>query len=115
MTAVGAEAPIDERIARVGALRRLLLKPELGSLLGALVVFVFFAALSDVFRSGPGIANWLDPASTIGIMAVAIRAGTCTLRSKSGMISDLTSGGSTESMNSTALSCTTGSGDCIPT
>ena len=72
MTAVGAEAPIDERIARVGALRRLLLKPELGSLLGALVVFVFFAALSDVFRSGSGIANWLDPASTLGIVAVAV-------------------------------------------
>ena len=72
MTAVGAEAPIDERIARVGVLRRLLLKPELGSLLGALVVFVFFAALSDVFRSGSGIANWLDPASTLGIVAVAV-------------------------------------------
>jgi simple sugar transport system permease protein len=72
MTAVGAEAPIDERIARVGVLRRLLLKPELGALIGAVIVFVFFAALSDVFRSGAGVANWLDPASTIGIMAVAV-------------------------------------------
>ncbi len=72
MTAVGADAPIDERIARVGLLRRLLLKPELGALIGVVVVFVFFAALSDVFRSGDGVANWLDPASTIGIMAVAV-------------------------------------------
>jgi simple sugar transport system permease protein len=72
MTAVGAEAPIDERVARVGVLRRLLLKPELGALIGAVIVFVFFAALSDVFRSGSGVANWLDPASTIGIMAVAV-------------------------------------------
>jgi simple sugar transport system permease protein len=72
MTAVGAEAPIDERVARVGLLRRLLLKPELGALIGAVIVFVFFSALSDVFRSGNGAANWLDPASTIGIMAVAV-------------------------------------------
>jgi simple sugar transport system permease protein len=72
MTAIGADAPVDERIARVGLLRRLLLKPELGALIGVLVVFVFFAALSDVFRSPDGVANWLDPASTIGIMAVAV-------------------------------------------
>ena len=62
----------DERVARVGFLRRLLVKPELGSLIGVLIVFVFFAVLSDVFRSASGIANWLDPASTIGIMAVPV-------------------------------------------
>jgi len=67
-TAIGA----DERVARVGPLRRLLVKPELGSLIGAVVVFIFFASLSDVFRSAQGIANWLDPASTLGIMAVAV-------------------------------------------
>jgi simple sugar transport system permease protein len=62
----------DERVARVGLLRRLLVKPELGALIGAVVIFVFFAALSDVFRSPEGVANWLDPASTLGIMAVAV-------------------------------------------
>jgi simple sugar transport system permease protein len=62
----------DERVARVGLLRRLLVKPELGSLIGALIIFVFFASLSDVFRSPRGVANWLDPASTLGIMAVAV-------------------------------------------
>src|SRR5256714_6358894 len=66
--AIGA----DEGVARVGPLRRLLVKPELGSLIGAVVVFIFFASLSDVFRSAQGIANWLDPASTLGIMAVAV-------------------------------------------
>lgn len=69
-TTVGAAA--DERVARVGLLTRFLLKPELGALLGAVIVFVFFAMLSDVFRSAEGIANWLDPASTLGIMAVAV-------------------------------------------
>ncbi len=67
-TAVAA----DERVARVGLLRRLLVKPELGSLIGAVVVFVFFASLSNVFRSLSGVANWLDPASTLGIMAIAV-------------------------------------------
>jgi simple sugar transport system permease protein len=36
------------------------------------VVFLFFAIQSPVFRSPRGIANWLDPASTLGIMAVAV-------------------------------------------
>ena len=48
--------------------------PELGALLGAVVVFVFFAVQSPVFRSARGVANWLDPASTLGIMAVAVSA-----------------------------------------
>jgi simple sugar transport system permease protein len=63
---------IDERVARIGLWRRILVKPELGSLIGAVVVFIFFASLSDVFRSARGVANWLDPASTLGIMAVAV-------------------------------------------
>lgn len=37
-----------------------------------MVVFAFFAAQSPVFRSLAGVANWLDPASTLGIMAVAV-------------------------------------------
>jgi simple sugar transport system permease protein len=69
---MGADATVDERIARVGVIRRLLLKPELGAVIGTIIVFVFFASLSDVFRSPDGIANWLDPASTLGIMAVAV-------------------------------------------
>ncbi len=72
MTIAAAPPATDERVARTGLLRRLLVKPELGSLIGALLVFTFFAVLSDVFRSTSGVANWLDPASTIGIMAVAV-------------------------------------------
>jgi simple sugar transport system permease protein len=62
----------DERVADVGRLRRLLIRPELGSIVGAVAVFVFFATRSDVFGSVDGAANWLDPASTLGIMAVAV-------------------------------------------
>ncbi|MFI9550246.1 ABC transporter permease [Nonomuraea endophytica] len=68
MTAVKA----DERLADVGRLRRTLIRPELGAVVGAIIVFAFFAAQSPVFRSPAGIANWLDPAATLGIMAVAI-------------------------------------------
>ncbi|MEU2347099.1 ABC transporter permease [Modestobacter sp. NPDC049651] len=63
---------VDERVARVGWWRRLLVRPELGSLIGAIVVLVFFAVLSERFRAPGGVANWLDPASTLGIMAVAV-------------------------------------------
>ena len=68
-----ATAPrVDERIAGVGMLRRLLVRPEIGALIGAAVVFTFFAAQSEVFRSAAGFANWLDPAATLGIMAVVV-------------------------------------------
>jgi simple sugar transport system permease protein len=62
----------DERVARVGLVRGLLVKPEFGSIIGAVVLFIFFAVQSEPFRSLGGIANWLDPASTYGIMAVAV-------------------------------------------
>jgi simple sugar transport system permease protein len=71
MTAATA-SPSDERIANVGLVRTLLVKPEFGSVIGAIVVFVFFAVESNVFRSANGIANWLDPSSTYGIMAVSV-------------------------------------------
>lgn len=72
MTAT-ATRPADERVAHVGLLRRQLVKPEFGALIGALVIFMFFASQSDVFRSARGVANWLDTASIpFGIMAVPV-------------------------------------------
>src|SRR3954453_3799639 len=72
MVATTPAVDSDERVARVGVLKRLIVKPELGSLIGAIVIFALFSLLSDVFRSMEGVANWLDPASTLGIMAVAV-------------------------------------------
>ncbi|GLW06532.1 sugar ABC transporter permease [Microtetraspora sp. NBRC 13810] len=63
---------LDERVAAAGAPRRLLIRPELGAVAGAVAVFAFFASQSATFRSAAGMANWLDPAATLGIMAVAI-------------------------------------------
>src|SRR5690606_5976350 len=70
--AMTATTVADERLAASGRLRRLLIRPELGAVVGAVLVFAFFASQSATFRSADGVANWLDPASTLGIMAVAV-------------------------------------------
>jgi simple sugar transport system permease protein len=62
----------DERLANISLWVRLMRRPEVGSLLGALVVCLFFWVTTDSFGTLSGIANWTDNASTIGIMAVAV-------------------------------------------
>ena len=47
-------------------------RPEMGAVAAAIAVGLFFSLQSSVFRSPNGIANWLDPAATLGIMAVAV-------------------------------------------
>ncbi|MGW5705938.1 ABC transporter permease [Amycolatopsis japonica] len=63
---------LDERIAKPRLMDRLVVRPEIGALLGAVVVFLFFTVVTDQFFSGSGVATWLDDASTLGIMAVAV-------------------------------------------
>jgi simple sugar transport system permease protein len=63
---------VDERLAQVGLLTRLARRPELGALLAALAVGLFFAATADQFGTLDGAANWTDVASTYGIVAVAV-------------------------------------------
>ena len=62
----------DERAAGRNLLGRLIVRPELGALLGALVVFVFFSAITGQFLSPLGAATWLDDSATLGIVAVAV-------------------------------------------
>ncbi|WP_256107421.1 ABC transporter permease [Streptomyces sp. ODS05-4] len=62
----------DERLARTTPVHRLIGRPELGAVLGALSVFVFFALLTEQFLSPLGAATWLDDSATLGIMAVAV-------------------------------------------
>jgi simple sugar transport system permease protein len=71
MTATTADIR-DERVARVGWLRAILAKPEFGALAGVIVIFVFFAVQSDVFRSLSGAAVWLDVSSILGLMAIPV-------------------------------------------
>jgi simple sugar transport system permease protein len=71
----GAPAPVsvvDDRLAQVGPVAKLLRRPELGALIGAAGVAIFFAATAPTFRTLGGMANWTDVASTLGIMAVVV-------------------------------------------
>ncbi|MEC3976300.1 ABC transporter permease [Amycolatopsis sp. H20-H5] len=63
---------LDERVSKPRMVDRLIIRPEIGALLGAVVVFLFFTLVTDKFFSGSGVATWLDDASTLGIMAVAV-------------------------------------------
>ncbi|MGH3747740.1 MAG: ABC transporter permease [Micromonosporaceae bacterium] len=67
-----ATVSTDERLAGATRLRRLMTRPELGAAVGAVAVFGFFAAYTEQFATPLGIANVLDPAATLGIMAVAV-------------------------------------------
>ena len=63
---------VDERVAAGGLVNRLVVRPEIGALIGALVVFVFFSMVADKFLTAGGVATWLDDSATLGIMAVAV-------------------------------------------
>ena len=71
---VAAESPParDERIGRTKLADRLIVRPEIGALLGAVVVFVFFTVVTDQFATIGGVATWLDDSATLGIVAVAV-------------------------------------------
>ncbi|MCZ9346355.1 ABC transporter permease [Streptomyces sp. TRM76130] len=71
MSAAGATV-IDERILRTSPLRKLLGRPELGSVVGAIAVFLFFAFVADSFVRASSLSTVLYASSTIGIMAVPV-------------------------------------------
>src|SRR5918996_1365075 len=64
----------DERVAKSSRLRRLLVRPEIGALAGAIGVWIFFAiaAGNRGFLSWRGTANYLEVAAQLGILAVAV-------------------------------------------
>ncbi|TPW73991.1 ABC transporter permease [Schumannella soli] len=53
-------------------LKRLFTRPEIGALVAAIAVLVFFSVYTGQFFSLPGAGVWLESASTFGIMAVAV-------------------------------------------
>jgi len=54
----------------IGALLR---RPETGSLIGFIVVYVFFASLGGaVFMGAPGWSSWLNIAAEVGIVALPV-------------------------------------------
>jgi simple sugar transport system permease protein len=62
----------DERVKEQNRLQRLLIRPEMGSLVGAIAIFIFFAIVAPPFRSPEALATVLYASSTIGIMACAV-------------------------------------------
>ncbi len=66
------DVPVDERVSANSLTNRLVVRPEIGALIGALVVFVFFSVVADKFLTMGGVATWLDDSATLGIMAVAV-------------------------------------------
>lgn len=64
----------DERLVEAGLLKRLLTRPELGALGGAILVWIIFAVIAGNrgFLSLQGTASYLEVSSYLGILAVAI-------------------------------------------
>jgi simple sugar transport system permease protein len=75
-TAEAAPRSGDERVASVSALRRLLIRPEIGALAGAIAVWIFFAlppiAGNQGFLSLRGTASYLQVAAELGILSIAV-------------------------------------------
>ncbi|NRA19168.1 MAG: ABC transporter permease [Oceanospirillaceae bacterium] len=75
--AAHAQSPDDERVRSVSLVKKLLTRPELGSISGALLVFAFFAIVagdSGMFNAD-GILNWSTVSAQLGILAI----GACLL------------------------------------
>ncbi|NJC70587.1 ABC transporter permease [Planosporangium thailandense] len=66
------EAARDDRVAHRPLAARLLSRPEVGSLIGAIVIFALFMAVAPPFRNVANVGTILYGASTIGIMAVPV-------------------------------------------
>jgi simple sugar transport system permease protein len=77
-TATSAEAsppptPVaDERLANISTAARIMRRPEIGALLAAVVIAIFFWTQNSLFLKLDGISNWTDVASTIGIPSVLV-------------------------------------------
>jgi len=62
----------DERVKEQNKLQRLLIRPEMGALIGAVGIFILFMIVAPPFRTPEAMATILYASSTIGIMAVGV-------------------------------------------
>lgn len=73
---MAATAQKDERVTQVSPIRKLLARPELGAVSGAVLVFLFFTIVTwnnnRVFINPRGIASYLEVSAQLGILAVAV-------------------------------------------
>lgn len=64
--------PGDERMAQTSNITKLLRRPELGSVAGAILVWFFFAVTATRWITPSTTANFLEVSSELGILAVAV-------------------------------------------
>ena len=62
----------DDRTQGRSLTRRLIARPEVGSVIGAIVIFIFFMAVAPPFRGVSAQTTVLYASSTIGLMALAV-------------------------------------------
>ena len=62
----------DERLSHRGPMQRWLISPEIGALIGAVIVWIFFWGNARTFGQANSTLNWLDVAAPTGIMATAV-------------------------------------------
>jgi len=62
----------DERLLYRSIFQRLFIRPEVGAIIGIVGIWTFFWAVSETFGTVGQTFGWLDTASTVGIMAVAV-------------------------------------------
>ena len=62
----------DTRLTRRSGFARFIRRPELASLLGAVVIFVLFMIVAPAFRSVEAFSTVLYASSTLGIVALAV-------------------------------------------
>ena len=74
LTQQAAPPPVEERVRRVSPIRKLLVRPEMGSIAGAIAVWIFFAIVAgnNGFLSLRGTSSYLSVSADIGIVAVAV-------------------------------------------
>ena len=62
-----APAPVKRSLAS-----RVLTRPEIGAVVAAIAIFIFFMAIAPPFRTLPSFSTVLYASSTIGIVAVGV-------------------------------------------
>lgn len=72
-TITSPETQHDERIQQTSLLRRILRRPEAGAFAGAILIWIVFALYAGAdFASANGTALFLETASELGILTVAV-------------------------------------------
>ena len=74
---MSSNAHTDERVKKMSAFRRSLIRPELGSMVGTVAVFAFFAlfAYDSGMFNAQGVLNW----SIVSAQFMIIAVGACLL------------------------------------